>query len=108
MLEKFDTHQQQLISSYAQTVWQFEHGTVHQRNLNEFFQEDPEYYLDDLQIMEFWCCAEPLGISGYAQLKECIYSVFPDMEEAYLPFAIGDLLKEADEASQKGVENNGN
>ena len=35
MFEKFDTHQKQLISSYAQTVWQFEHRTVHQRNLNE-------------------------------------------------------------------------
>lgn len=106
MIERFDEMKRKTISSYAQTAHDIEYGTVNQRNLNDFYNEDHEYYRDELRILGFWEDAEMLGFSQLEILKEFIRSEYPDMEEAYLPFAIADLLKEAYEADNKEDKTN--
>lgn len=107
MLEKFDEIKRERIVSFSQTVYDIEHGTVNQRNLNDFYNEDVEYYRDELQVLNFWDNAEKIDCSNLARLKEYICEVCPRMEEAYLPFAIKDLLQEAYEANIKEDESDG-
>lgn len=103
MLEKFQGYDKEQICSLAQIVHQFENGTVKQRNLDEFFHEEEwDYYADDLVILGCWSTNIPQLFSGYTILKDYVREAFPEMEEAYLPFAVSDLLKEAFEANQKG------
>lgn len=100
MFEKLDNVTKKRLRSISQTMYDIEHGTVSQRKLEEFYNEDTEYYRDELQVLGMWDDAENIECSELERLKELVCEIYPEIEEAYLPFAIKDLMHEAYEKKE--------
>lgn len=104
MLERFTEEQLEVIKSCAETIRSVENGTANQRNINVLFcttcfYKAPEYeWEDDMKSAEFARNENSKG--NYYKLAEMVSDKFPEMNKAYLPFVIGDILREVYEVKE--------
>lgn len=96
MLEKFSERDIRFITGCANLIHSIEIGGVEERTLNDFFFMDYQ----DVEPLYPWerlksCEEADLIQSNYLRLIGMVQEKFPDMAEEYIPFAVGDLLKEA-------------
>lgn len=99
MLERFNEQEIELITNCAETVHSIETYRVNQKEVNsmfglQYFFTDPDDFDENIkgvkEIQE-----EYNKMSNYHKMTAMISEKFPDMNKAYLPFIIGDLMKEA-------------
>lgn len=94
MLELFSDYEKNTIVECALAIHGIEKGTVSQENLANFYLEDDRHYTDDITVLDNWNDVESLEFAGYTAMKSMVRLQFPDVDEAYLPFLVRDLLKE--------------
>ena len=89
-----------MIKNCAEIVHSIEVGTVNQKNINALFETsyffttpecDWEENLRDVNYAK----AEMNARGNYIELVSIISEKFPEMDKSYLPFMIGDVLREA-------------
>ena len=111
MLERFNERQIELIRSCAESVHSIEDGTINQRNINALFgtlyfftvpEDDWEENIRGVKEVK----AENNKRGNYNKLVNIISEKFPEMNKAYLPFMIGDVLREAYEKYNGEVKEN--
>lgn len=104
MLELFTEEQLEVIKICADMTRSVENGTANQRNINvlfctNYFSSDPEdEWEEHLKSAEFVRNENSEG--NYYKLAEMFSDKFPEMNKAYLPFMIGDILREAYEVKE--------
>lgn len=100
MLERFNEQEIELITNCAETVHSIENYRVNQRDINSMFglqylytDPDDDYDKNIKGVKEIQ--EEYDKVSNYHKMTAMISEKFPDMNKAYLPFIVGDLMKEA-------------
>lgn len=97
MLERFNEQEIELITNCAETVHSIETYRVNQREVNsmfglQYFFNDP----DDENIKGVKDVQEEYNrMSNYHKMTAMISEKFPEANKAYVPFIMGDLMKEA-------------
>lgn len=111
MLEKFNEQQIELITSCAEAVYAVETHQINQKGINslfgmQYFFTDP--YDDwDYNSRGVEDAREELSkASSYHNMLAMISEKFPEMNKAYLPFVVGDLMIEAYEKKNSEVKEN--
>lgn len=111
MLEGFERYEIILIKKCAELIHSIEDGTVNQRNINALFgtsyfftapEDDWEENVRGVKAAR----AENHMKGNYNALVRIISEKFPEMNQAYLPFMIGDVLREAYEKYNGEVNKN--
>ena len=111
MLERFNEEQIELIKSCAETVYSIENGTVNQRDINAlfgtsyFFTVPEDDWEENMRGVKDVKAKENMG-GNYNELVGIISEEFPEMNRAYLPFMVGDVLREAYEKYNGEVKKN--
>ncbi|MCM1222941.1 MAG: hypothetical protein NC548_51665 [Lachnospiraceae bacterium] len=104
MLERFTEEQLEVIKSCAEMIRSVENGTANQRNINVlfgtiYFSNDPDDEWEvNMKSAEFVRNENSEG--NYYKLAEMVSDKFPEMNKAYLPFMIGDILREVYEVKE--------
>lgn len=100
MLERFNKKQLEIIKSCAEVIHSVETGTANQRNINalfdtSYFFTDPEDdWEDNIRDVQY-ARNENNQRGNYTELVNIISEKFPEMNKAYLPFMVSDVLREA-------------
>ena len=100
MLERFNEEQIILIRKCCDAVRSIENGTANQKNVNYLFdtsyffttfEDDPQENMIDVSYAR----NEINERSNYSKLIDIVSENFPDVNKAYIPFMVGDVLREA-------------
>lgn len=111
MLERFNGKELELIKSCAESVHSIEAGTANQRNIDAlfgtpyFFTTPEDDWEENIRGVEY-ARAENSKSGNYNAMVGIISEQFPEINRAYLPFMIGDVLREAYEKYNGEVEEN--
>lgn len=99
MLEIFTEKQLEIIKSCAEVIHSVENGTANQRNINKlfdtsyFFTDPEDDWEDNIRDVQY-ARNENNQRGNYTELVNIISEKFPEMNKAYLPFMVSDVLRE--------------
>ena len=111
MLEKFNEQQIELIKNCAEAIHSIENGTANQKNAeylfcNSYFFTEPTYEHEHrIGIKDIKENKENVN-NNYSKLVSLISEQYPEVHKSYLPFMVGDVLREAYETNNNEVKDN--
>lgn len=102
MIEQFTPKENAQITWCAEVIHSIEAGKADQKKIDALFH--PSY--QDVEPLSVMDASMPNQSSRFTRLIQIVQEKYPDMHKSYLPFAIGDLLREAYEANHRKENQN--
>lgn len=99
----FRTNYSNKVAECAGTIHEIEEGTVNQYRLNRAFCDSYDFVDIENKGKDRFLHTEKLrnsGRGGYREIVEQVRSENPDVDEAFIPFMVADVLKEAYEREE--------
>ncbi len=108
MLEMFRNDEMLVLINCAKTIYAIEQGTVNQKELNNVFDGRYTFSEPDCSDIEGKIVGAKynMGIAyrDYKRMLLMVKEKFPEVDEAYVPFLISDILKETYEFNNLEVK----